>query len=43
MRVDNIKIDLGKIGSSVVGWIGLTQDRDKWSAFVNVVMNLQVP
>jgi hypothetical protein len=26
-----------------VHWIGLAQDRDKWRALVNSVMNLQVP
>ena len=24
-------------------WIELAQDRDRWQALVNVVMNLQVP
>jgi len=24
-------------------WIGLAEDRDRWQALVNAVMNLQVP
>jgi hypothetical protein len=39
---DNIKADLVEIGWSNVDWIGLAQDRDKWSAPVNAVMNLRV-
>jgi hypothetical protein len=42
-RIDNIKMDLLEIGSSVVDWIGLAQDRYRWRALVNSVMNLQVP
>jgi hypothetical protein len=38
-----IKIDLGKIGWGHVDWIGLAQDRVKWRALLNVVMNLWVP
>jgi hypothetical protein len=41
--VDSIKIDLLEIGWGGVDWIGLAQDRDKWRALVNVVMNLRVP
>jgi hypothetical protein len=40
---DNIKIDLLEIGRGGVDWIGLAQDRDKWRALVNAVMNLRVP
>jgi hypothetical protein len=41
--VDNIKMDLLEIGWGGVEWIGPAQDRDKWRALVNVVMNLRVP
>jgi hypothetical protein len=41
--VGNIKVDLLEIDWGGVDWIGLAQDRDKWSALVNAVMNLQVP
>jgi hypothetical protein len=41
--VDNIRMDLGEIGWGGVDWIGLAQDRDKWRALVNAVMNLWVP
>jgi hypothetical protein len=41
--VDNIKMDLLDIGWGGVDWIGLAQDRDKWRALVNAVMNLRVP
>jgi hypothetical protein len=39
----NIKMDLLKIGLNVVDWIGLAQDRYRWRALVNSVMNLRVP
>jgi hypothetical protein len=39
--IDNIKIDLLEIGLSVVDWIGLAQDRYRWRALVNSVMNLR--
>jgi hypothetical protein len=41
--IDNIKMDLLEIGMSVVDWIGLAQDRYRWRALVNSVMNLRVP
>jgi hypothetical protein len=41
--MDNIKMDLLEIGLSVVDWIGLTQDRCRWRALVNPVINLWVP
>jgi hypothetical protein len=36
-------MDLGEIGEGGVDWIGLAQDRDRWIALVNAVMNLRVP
>jgi hypothetical protein len=41
--VDNIKMDFRKMGWGDVDWIGLAQDREKWRALVNEVMNLRVP
>jgi hypothetical protein len=40
--VINIKMDLLEIGWNGVDWIGLAQDKDKWRALVNVVINLRV-
>jgi hypothetical protein len=40
---DNIKMDLGELGIDGVNWTQLAQDRVQWQAFVNMVMNLQVP
>jgi hypothetical protein len=39
----NIRMDLVEVGWSGVDWIGLAQDRDRWRALVNSVLNLQVP
>jgi hypothetical protein len=39
----NIKMDLLEIGLNVVDWIGLAQDRYRWRALVNSVMNFRVP
>jgi hypothetical protein len=41
--MDNIKIDLLEIGLNVVDWSGLAQDRYRWRALVNSIMNLRVP
>jgi hypothetical protein len=41
--IDNIKMVLLEIGLSVVDRIGLAQDRYRWRALVNSVMNLQFP
>jgi hypothetical protein len=38
-----MKMNLLEIGLSVVDWIGLAQDRYRWRAVVNSVMNLMVP
>jgi len=40
---DNIKMDLQEEGCGSLDWIDLAQDMDRWRAFVNAVMNLQVP
>jgi hypothetical protein len=40
---NNIKMDISEIRLSVVDWIGLAQDRYRWRALVNSVMNLRVP
>jgi hypothetical protein len=41
--LDNIRKDHVKVGWGDVDWIGLAQDRDRWRALVNSVLNLRVP
>jgi hypothetical protein len=41
--LDNIRMDFVEVGWSDVDWIGLAQDRDRWRALVNSVLNLRVP
>jgi hypothetical protein len=41
--VDNIRIDLREVGWGDVDWIGLAQDRNRWRALVNSILNLRVP
>jgi hypothetical protein len=40
---DNIKMALKEIGFGDVDCIHLSQDKDRWRALVNTVMNLRVP
>jgi hypothetical protein len=40
---DNIKIDLKEIVLEGVHWIHLLQDRDRWRALMNTIMNPRVP
>jgi hypothetical protein len=41
--VNNIRMDLGEVGWGDVDWIGLAQDRGRWRALVNSVLNLRIP
>ena len=39
----NIKMDLQNVGLGSRDWIDLTQNRDRWQALVNALVNLQIP
>ena len=40
---DNIKMDLQEAGCGDMKWLDQAQDRNRWQALVNAVMNLPVP
>jgi len=40
---DNIKMDLQDVGVRVTDWIDLADDRERWRALANAVMNLRFP
>jgi hypothetical protein len=40
---DNIKMDLQEVRGGCGDWMELAQDRDRWQALVNTVMNIRVP
>jgi hypothetical protein len=40
--VDNIKMNLREVGWDGMDWIDLVQDRDRWRALVNTILNLRV-
>jgi hypothetical protein len=41
--LENIRIDIVEVRWGDVDWIGLAQDRDRWRALVDSVLNLRVP
>jgi hypothetical protein len=42
IREDNIKMDLQEVGWGM-DWFDLAQDKDRWRALVNTVMNIPDP
>jgi hypothetical protein len=41
--VNNIKMKFREVGWDGMDWIDLPEDRDRWRALVNAVMNLRFP
>jgi len=39
----NMRMYIQKVGCGCMDWIDLAQNRDRWRALVNAVMNLRVP
>ena len=38
---NNIKMDLQKLGCNGMDWIVLTQNRDRWRASLNTLINIE--
>jgi hypothetical protein len=39
----NNKMDVHEMGCGGMDWVDLAQDRERWQALVNAVMNFRVP